>query len=76
MAERTVITCDDCKKEIRTYPSDKAEDYVDAGVYGVHFHIICFDELTAFEVIKLLGLDDIHLAKKNGDHEKFIYSRR
>lgn len=71
--EVTVVSgyCDLCSTEI-----DTEQPYVDAMSYGASFHASCVSEHTAFtplQVMKALGLDDIHLMSK-GTRVKLIYN--
>ena len=54
MTERTVITCDKCNEEVG--PKQK---YVNASVYGADIHEACITEMSATDLIVMLGLDDI-----------------
>jgi hypothetical protein len=38
------------------------EEHIDAGVYGVVFHVGCWQNMSAPEAAKALGLDDIQYA--------------
>ena len=56
MSERIVITCDECKKEIRDQ-----QRFVNAGVYGIHLHEGCINKLSARDIIVMFNLDDIKI---------------
>lgn len=60
MTTKTTITrtCDkkDCGGII-----DAGERYVSASTYGAEFHELCLIKMTAFDLIKALGLDEIKL---------------
>lgn len=63
--------CDLCHEGI-----DVENTYVDAMPYGAAFHIQCLQEGSGFsplQVMKALGLDDIHLMTK-GTRVKLIYN--
>lgn len=51
-------TCDDCKQLI-----PNSELYINAMTYGCSFHIECFKNMSAFKLVKLMGLDDVKRMK-------------
>lgn len=78
MARVELIVCDKCAKEIVD-----GQYHVAAGVYGVDMHSNCFIDMTPFEVLAILSLDDIRFGTRDtkspgdySDYEKLIYSRR
>lgn len=75
MTEKTIktTTCNRCNSEINT-----DTEHVNAGSYGAHFHLSCFDKMTAIELAVDLGLDEIKtIVGENWQAaEKLIYTRR
>jgi len=51
------------------------ETYVNANPYGVDLHISCFKQMSAFDIVKMLQLDDIKKMYSNNwqDSAKICY---
>lgn len=65
----TTANCDLCGKPIAT----SVETYVDAMAYGASFHVNCISS-GQYQILKILGLDDIQLVDVDGERKKFIYA--
>lgn len=52
-----IVTCDACGKRIQDGL------YVDASVYGKHFHVPCYEAIKGPLVQRALYLDDIEIAR-------------
>lgn len=50
--ESTIWTCNFCKDGI-PFPE------INAGVYGAHFHLTCFNKMSAANLAWHLGIDDV-----------------
>lgn len=70
MSKRTAYICDICKNDMDVSDIDRTKDVINAEVYGVHMHTVCFLTLNQIELLKLLGLDDITIGG-----EKLIYTK-
>ena len=62
---KTITTgiCDRCLKDIHT----QVEKWVNASVYGVAFHVECWNLMGGPETARLLGLDDIEATTPDGE---------
>jgi hypothetical protein len=61
------VTCDECE-----HPIDLSQKplWVDASVYGVAFHLICWQKIGGPRVARVLYLDDISL--RRGEEEERV----
>lgn len=76
MAKIEITRCDKCGKTI-----EDGQYHIDAGTYGIDLHNDCFMRLTKFDLLKILGLDEIRFGVKNNNsgsinYEKLIYTPR
>lgn len=78
MSRTEIIKCDKCNLTI-----EDGQYHVAAGVYGIDLHSTCLINMTSFEVLKILALDDIKFGTRNAkkrddysDYEKLVYSQR
>ena len=60
MARVEIVTCDKCKEKIIDN-----EITFNAGSYGFEAHLNCVREMTAFELVAALNLDDIKVMPLN-----------
>lgn len=65
-----IVECDICKLEI----ADQYNPWIDASTYGIVMHTECFGRLSAFQALRVLGLDDIQVVISDTDRRKLIYS--
>jgi len=71
VTKTVVITCDKCKNSI-----DESVKYIDAMTYGCTFHVPCFKEMTAHELVQIMQLDEIKLMRYDDwEHAEKIYSK-
>lgn len=55
---KVTVICDICKQEIT------AGKMIEAGTYGVYAGEACFARLTPWQVIRLLGLDEVRIGPR------------